>query len=30
MGFRVHHAETLAWRKIGDIEMGDMQPYRRD
>ena len=27
MGFRVHHAETLAWRKIGDIEMGDMRNH---
>ncbi len=27
MGFRVHRAETLAWRKIGDIEMGDMRNH---
>ena len=27
MSFRVHRAETLAWRKIGDIEMGEMRPH---
>ena len=27
MGFRVHHPESLAWRKIGDIEMGSMRPH---
>jgi hypothetical protein len=27
MGFRVHRAETLSWRKIGDIEMGSMREH---
>lgn len=27
MAFRVHRPETLAWRKIGDIEMGWMRDH---
>lgn len=27
MAFRVHHPETLAWRRIGDIEMGSMRDH---
>jgi quercetin dioxygenase-like cupin family protein len=27
MGFRVHHAGALSWRKIGDIEMGSMRAH---
>jgi len=27
MAFRVHRPETLAWRRIGDIEMGAMRDH---
>lgn len=27
MTFRVHHPDTLNWRKIGDIEMGSMRDH---
>ena len=27
MSIRVHHADALAWRRIGDIEMGSMRDH---
>jgi quercetin dioxygenase-like cupin family protein len=27
MSFRVHRPDALAWRKIGDIQMGDMRDH---